>query len=82
MFSKAFAIAFLVLASSLQVHAHAAVSPVLGVGNSPQRSDVKRPNNLQTCGLNVDIAGTVDSSTPAQAAADGTVTMTATNFNR
>jgi hypothetical protein len=82
MFTRTFATFALVLVFSLQVQAHATVSPVLGVSGTPIRADAKRPNNNNVCGRGVDIAGSVDTSTPVQAAADGTFTMTATNFNR
>jgi len=82
MFTKAFAIGALVLASCLEVNAHAAVSPVLGLAAAPARSDVKRPNARAPCGRNVDIATAIAASTPVQAAADGTFTMTVTNFNK
>jgi len=82
MFTKAFAIGALVLASCLEVNAHAAVSPVLGLAGAPARSDVNRPNTRAPCGRNVDIATAMAASTPVQAAADGTFTMTVTNFNK
>jgi hypothetical protein len=81
MFSKSYIVSALVLtALSLQVNAHAAISPMLGVKGAPQRSDVQRPSSASECG-NVNIANNIDTSTPVQAAADGTFTATVTNFN-
>ncbi|KAF9467912.1 hypothetical protein BDZ94DRAFT_915958 [Collybia nuda] len=80
MFSKAFAAAILALTFTVQVHAHAAVSPVLGVAGAPKRSDVQRPRAATPCGK-TNIAANLDTSTPVAAAADGSFTMTITNFN-
>jgi len=80
MFSKAFFVSALVVALSLEAHAHAGVAPALGVKGQLARSDVQRPSNDKPCG-NVNIAQTLDTSTPVQAAADGTFTVTATDFN-
>lgn len=81
MFSKAFGAAILALTLTVQVHAHAAVAPVLGVAGVPQRSAVERPRGAKPCG-NVDIAANLDTSTPVVVDADGSFTMTITNFNR
>lgn len=80
MLSKILTSVTLVLALSLQVHAHAAVAPVLGVNGNPVRGDVERPSNANPCG-ETNIAANIDSSTPIVAAADGTFTATVTNFN-
>ncbi|KAK7049933.1 hypothetical protein VNI00_005363 [Paramarasmius palmivorus] len=77
-FSKVFASSALVLALTLGAHAHAGVNPALGVNGNMARSDVKRPNN--NCG-GANVAASIDQSTPVQAAADGTFTATAVNFN-
>lgn len=82
MFPKAWTSVTILLAASLEVHAHAAVAPVLGLGaTAPKRSDVKRPNGLAPCGLGVNVNNALAQSTPIQAAADGTFTATVTNFN-
>ena len=70
----------LVLALCLQVTAHAAVAPVLGVQGNPKRSDVQRPSAAKPCG-NVDIASKFDSSTPVSADANGSFKVSATSFN-
>jgi hypothetical protein len=80
MFSKVFAAAVLALTFTAQVHAHAAIAPVLGVAGTPKRSDVQRPRANAACGK-TNVAATLDTSTPVVAAADGTFTVTATNFN-
>ncbi|KAF8068977.1 hypothetical protein FPV67DRAFT_1415070 [Lyophyllum atratum] len=80
MFSNFFAIAAVFLTFSAQVHAHAALAPALGVTGAPKRSDVQRPSTASPCGK-ASVAATIDKSTPVVAAADGSFTVTATNFN-
>ncbi|KAG5646359.1 hypothetical protein DXG03_003682 [Asterophora parasitica] len=80
MFSRVFAVAAIILTFSAQAHAHAAVSPVLGVAGAPKRSDVQRPQAATPCGT-TSIAAHLDSSTPVIARADGSFTVTAINFN-
>jgi len=80
MFSRIFAVAAIVLTFSAQAHAHAALAPVLGVAGTPKRSDVQRPSTATPCGK-TNVAANIDTSTPVAAAADGTFTVTATNFN-
>jgi len=80
MFSKILTSSALVLALALQVHAHAAVSPALGVSGTPVRADVQRPSDAEPCGT-IDIASALDSSTAVTASADGTVDATALDFN-
>ena len=74
------AAAALLLSVSLQAHAHAAISPMLGVKGTPKRSDVQRPSTAKPCGA-VNIAQTLDSSTAIPLNADGTFTATIQNFN-
>jgi len=81
MFFKIWTFAILIVALALQAQAHAAVSPVLGVAGAVKRSDVKRPSVANPCGASVNIAGTIDKSTVVQAAADGSFTATAVDFN-
>lgn len=82
MFSKNWTFLILLLAVSLEVHAHAAVAPVLGKGSAaPVRRDAKRPTRINPCGLGVRVNSAIDQSTPVQAAPDGTFTATITNFN-
>ncbi len=82
MFSKSFlaTAVFLVAGLTSQVHAHVALAPALGVAGTPQRSDVQRPSKAKPCGT-INIASTLDTSTAVTAAADGSFTVTATNFN-
>ncbi|KAJ7503268.1 hypothetical protein B0H11DRAFT_1630707, partial [Mycena galericulata] len=56
------------------------LSPALGVKGTPARSDVQRPSTAQPCGT-INPATTLDTSTAIPAAADGSVTMSVTNFN-
>lgn len=81
MFSKSlFLAAALLLGTVTQVNAHAAIAPALGVKGTPARSDVQRPSSSKPCG-SANLAD-VSSSTAVNAGADGSVTMTVTNFNR
>lgn len=79
MFSKIWSSA-VVVTFALNVHAHAGVTPALGVAGTFARSDVQRPSAAEPCGT-VNVAAAVGTSTPVVAAADGTFTATATNFN-
>ncbi|KIM47124.1 hypothetical protein M413DRAFT_440651 [Hebeloma cylindrosporum] len=81
MFSKIWTSAALVLALALQVTAHAAISPALGVAGTPVRNNVKRPNAKSPCGAGVNIANTIDTSTAVAANAAGSFKATAINFN-
>jgi len=72
--------AALVLALSSQAFAHMALSPELGVAGTPVRNDVQRPKTGAECGT-TNIAATIDTSTAVAAAADGSFTVTAINFN-
>ncbi|KAG5652790.1 hypothetical protein H0H81_003620 [Sphagnurus paluster] len=80
MFSKAFAVAALALTFTAQAYAHATVSPVLGVNGAPKRSDAQRIRGAP-CG-NTNVAANIDKAASVNAAADGSFTVTATNFNR
>jgi len=81
MFSSLFSIVFLAAALSLKVSAHAGVTPALGVSGTFARSDVQRPSTASPCGAKANIAGTLDTSTPVIADANGQFTATVTNFN-
>ncbi|KAH9899177.1 hypothetical protein C8Q73DRAFT_743232 [Cubamyces lactineus] len=81
MFSKSVvAVATVLLGFSLQAHAHAGVTPALGVTGTFARSNVQRPSQAKPCGT-IDIAQNIDSSTAITAAANGTFAATITNFN-
>jgi hypothetical protein len=80
MFSKVFTLAAIALTFTAQVQAHAAIAPALGLAAAPKRSDVQRPSTAKGCG-NVNVAQTINTSTPVVAAADGSFTVTVTNFN-
>lgn len=80
MFSKTFLVSVLaILAMSVQVNAHAAITPMLGVTGTPARSDVQKPTSGKPCG-NADLSK-VASSTAVTAAADGSVSMNIQDFN-
>lgn len=64
---------------SVQVNAHAAIAPALGVAGTPARSDVQRPSTASPCGK-ADVAQAATAQAVA-AGADGSVTMTVTDFN-
>lgn len=81
MFAKIWASSLLVLALCLQVTAHAAVSPLLGVTGATTRGDVQRPTGANPCGAGINIASKFDSSTAATADAKGSVQLNATCFN-
>ncbi|KAL0959631.1 hypothetical protein HGRIS_011333 [Hohenbuehelia grisea] len=80
MFSKSLVASVVALALSVQVSAHAAVSPALGVEGTPVRGNVQRPSAARPCG-NINVAQTLDTSTPIAAGADGSFTVTGQNFN-
>jgi len=74
---QALASVTVLLACSLQVNAHAAFAPALGVTGTLARSDALRAKG--NCGgANV---GAINTSTAVAAAADGSFTVTAQNFN-
>jgi len=79
MISKVFIISIAVLLLSLQVNAHAVISPALGASGKPVRNDAQKPNKGKPCG-NADLSK-VDSSTPVKANGNGLMTMTIQNFN-
>lgn len=83
MFSRA---SFLILATVIlglfsQAHAHAAVSPMLGVNGTPVRNNVKRPSTANPCGAGINVANSINSAQAVTAAADGSFTVTAIAFN-
>jgi hypothetical protein len=80
MLSKVLLTFTFVVALSLQVQGHALITPALGVKGNGVRNDVQRPSGNSPCG-NVDIAKNLDTTTPAIAGADGSFTLTVTNFN-
>lgn len=75
-----FAFILVLLALSFQVQGHALITPALGVKGKGVINDVQRPSDNKPCG-NVDIGKNLDSSTTANAAADGSFTFTVTSFN-
>ncbi|THU91348.1 hypothetical protein K435DRAFT_674230, partial [Dendrothele bispora CBS 962.96] len=79
MHAKFISAGFVFLALTAQVHAGALFAPALGVNGDGAQTDVQTPGD-SGCG-NVDVAQTVGSSTPIQAAADGTFKVTVTNFD-
>ena len=80
-FSKpVIATAALLLAGALQAHAHAAISPMLGVSGTPVRSDVQRPSTAKPCGT-TNIASNLDTSGTVPLSSNGSFAATITNFN-
>ena len=80
MFSKSFIAPLFLLALTSSVHAHAGVTPALGVQGTLTRNDVQRPSTANPCGK-VNIDQTLDSSTAIPANANGSFPATAINFN-
>jgi len=80
MFSKVFATVSVLLAVSVQISAHNIITPALGVTGTAVRADVQRPSTASPCGT-VDVASTIDTSTPVVADATGTFTTNSTDFN-
>jgi hypothetical protein len=69
------------LALAVQVSAHAAINPALGVSAAKAvRNDVQRPSGNKPCG-NTNIAQNIDSSTAVTADASGAFTVSIENFN-
>jgi hypothetical protein len=65
--------------SAVEVSAHAAINPALGVKGTAVRNDVQRPSAQKPCG-NAALTA-IDTSTAVKAAADGSFTVDITNFN-
>jgi len=80
MFFKILLTSIFALVLSAQVSAHAIISPALGVKAAPVRNDVQRPSSASPCG-NVNIAQTLDASTPVTASKNGSFAANVTNFN-
>jgi len=81
MFARIWTAIALVLALCMQVDAHAAISPVLGVNGTPVRGNVKRPNNANVCGAGVNIASAINTSQSVTANAAGQFNAEVINFN-
>jgi hypothetical protein len=80
MFSKSILVFGAVLAfSAVDVAAHAAINPALGVKATAARNDVQRPSNNKPCG-NAALTA-IDSSTAVTADASGSFTVDVENFN-
>ncbi|KAF8524636.1 hypothetical protein BU17DRAFT_24800, partial [Hysterangium stoloniferum] len=72
--------AFLVVCGLvLQGYAHSGVFPALGVNGTLSRSDVQRPSTKKPCGK-IPLTD-IDTSTAVPADDQGSVDLTATNFN-
>jgi len=80
MFSTLFTPLVLVLGLAIQVSAHAAIAPALGVKGAPVRADVQRPSTSSECGT-VNVASNIDSSQASVIAANGTFATSVTDFN-
>lgn len=80
MLFKSFFLSSAILALSvLEVSAHAAINPALGVKGTAVRNDVERPSNNKPCGNTALTA--IDTSTAVTADASGSFTVDVENFN-
>ncbi|OAK95789.1 hypothetical protein IQ06DRAFT_231187 [Phaeosphaeriaceae sp. SRC1lsM3a] len=80
MFSKSILLFTAVVAfSAVDVAAHAAINPALGVTGTAARNDVQRPSNNKPCG-NAALTA-IDTSTAVTADASGSFTVDIQNFN-
>jgi hypothetical protein len=79
MLSKSFIAPIFLLALTSSVNAHAAVAPALGVEGTPTLNDVQKPSTDAPCG-NINIADSLDTSTPVAVSSDGEFVVTITNF--
>eukprot|EP00753_Platysulcus_tardus_P019295 PLAT7091.8.p2 GENE.PLAT7091.8~~PLAT7091.8.p2 ORF type:complete len:202 (-),score=8.91 PLAT7091.8:135-740(-) len=79
MFAKHLLASLLAASLALQVSAHAAIAPALGVKGTPARSDVQRPSAQSPCG-NVNVAQALGTSA-AVTMSGTTFAATITNFN-
>jgi hypothetical protein len=80
MVSKSFIAYTFLLCFTTSVNAHAAIAPALGIKGNPTRNDVQSFSAGSPCG-NVDIAKSLDTSTPVLASANGTFSPNVTSFN-
>ncbi|KAH9905087.1 uncharacterized protein BXZ73DRAFT_561, partial [Epithele typhae] len=67
------------LSVSLNAHAHAIITPALGVSGTAVRADVQRPSTSAPCG-EVDVASAFATSNAATLGADGSFTVAVTDF--
>jgi hypothetical protein len=81
MFSRYLTTFALLLTFSSYAHAHTGMTPALGVTGAFTRADVQRPSAATECGSSINVAKSIDASTPVVAGADGTFTVNVTNFN-
>ncbi|KAH8702833.1 hypothetical protein GQ44DRAFT_631182 [Phaeosphaeriaceae sp. PMI808] len=80
MFSKSALLFSVILAfSAIEVSAHAAINPALGVKGAATRNDAQRPSNNKPCGNSALTA--IDTSTAVTADASGSFTVDIQNFN-
>ncbi|KZV76162.1 hypothetical protein PENSPDRAFT_680367 [Peniophora sp. CONT] len=81
MFVKIFT-TIIILATAASVSAHTIFTPAIGIsGRAAVRADVERTTAAAPCGPNVDVATAIPGSTAATLNADGTFTVTVTDFN-
>jgi len=80
MLSKSFIAYAFLFCFTTSVNAHAIVNEALGVTGNATRNDVQRPSAANPCG-NVNIAQSLDTSTPVPANANGSFSPTITDFN-
>ncbi|KAI0334047.1 hypothetical protein GY45DRAFT_142898 [Cubamyces sp. BRFM 1775] len=80
MFAKTALAAAVFLGLSLQVSAHAGITPALGVTGTFIRANVQRPSAAAPCGT-INIAANINNSTAIPVNPDGTFGATITDFN-
>lgn len=74
-----FYVSALVAYGAVQVAAHAAIAPALGVQGTPARSNVQRPSTNKPCGNQA--LSAMDTSQAVIADASGNFQVSITNFN-
>lgn len=79
MLLNSFLSALVVAYSAVQVTAHAAIAPALGVPGTPARNNVERPSANKPCGSQA--LSAIDTSKAVVADASGAFQVSITNFN-
>ena len=80
MISKSFIAYAFLLCFTTSVNAHALINSALGVKGKATRNDVQRPSTGSPCG-NVNIAQTIDTTTPIPVSANGSFSTSIVDFN-
>ena len=80
MFIRFITASLVIFSLCFQAHAHAAISPALGVAGTPKRANTKRPSNNSPCGAGVNIAQALGSSQVVRANGNA-FSVNVINFN-